>query len=61
MNQYKIGKKIGAGSFGIVYKVTHKLLEENRAMKIIYDYDQTEINEAKICLGMNHQNINPLH
>ncbi len=57
-------KKLGEGSYGVVWKVKHLLTSHNRAMKRIVknprakkDTEQNIINEIEILRKMDHPNI----
>lgn len=64
---YKLGKLLGCGGFGKVYKYRHELLEMDFAIKIFEpafasDDDKTEgekrfFREAKMLFHLNHENI----
>ena len=61
-NNYKILRLLGQGSFGIVYLVKHKLLNNLYAMKIIkktnkYEKEEIIMNEINILRKMDHPNI----
>lgn len=43
---YIIDKKLGEGSFGEVFLVTHKQLRAQRALKIINKYSKPHANAA---------------
>jgi len=62
---FKIGKQIGQGGFGVVYKVKHDLLKIDFAIKVfnpVFDEGkesdlQRFFREALILFEMQHQNI----
>ena len=61
-NNYKKEKKLGQGSFGTVYLVKHKLLNNLFAMKVIKKLNKNEkkeniMNEINILRKMDHPNI----
>ena len=65
-NNYKRIKMLGQGSFGTVYLVKHKLLNNFFAMKIIKKTNKNEkddviMNEINILRKMDHPNIVKIH
>ena len=58
--EYTLGQKINSGSFGTVYKATHKLTKQTRAVKVIkkHQAESKEIkNEVNILSKLVHPNI----
>jgi calcium-dependent protein kinase len=65
-NNYKRTKILGQGSFGTVYLVKHKLLNNLFAMKVIKKSNKNEkddvlMNEINILRKMDHPNIVKIH
>ena len=65
-NNYKRTKILGQGSFGTVYLVKHKILNNFFAMKVIKktnksDKDDVLMNEINILRKMDHPNIVKIH
>lgn len=63
-NYYKLIKKIGSGTFGIVYKVKHKFTNTYRAMKVVkrdtinYQDDNKQfLKEIEILSNLDHPNV----
>lgn len=59
-DDYMISGKIGEGSFGTVYKVTHKTLKINRALKTIKKRSGehfSSFEEIEILKKLDHSNI----
>ena len=61
---YRIGNKLGDGAFGSVRKITHRITNENRAVKTIHkknlrseDERQTFFNEVSVLRVVDHPNI----
>ena len=63
---YKIGRKLGEGSYGEVRLATHRQSKSKRAVKVIKkDFMNTDeqtklINEINILKEMDHPNILPI-
>ena len=65
-NNYKKTKVLGQGSFGTVYLVKHKLLNNFFAMKVIKKTNKSEkdevlMNEINILRKLDHPNIVKIH
>ena len=63
-NDYKLIKKLGSGTFGMVYKVKHKPTGSYRAMKVVkrdtvnyQDDEKTFLKEIEILSSLDHPNI----
>jgi calcium-dependent protein kinase len=56
-NYYLIISDLGSGSYGMVKKVKHKKLNEERAMKIVKKKAESSINEIEILKKISHPNI----
>jgi calcium-dependent protein kinase len=56
-NYYLIISDLGNGSYGMVKKVKHKKLNEERAMKIVKKKSESSINEIEILKKISHPNI----
>jgi calcium-dependent protein kinase len=54
---YNIISDLGNGSYGMVKKVKHKKLNEERAMKIVKKKAESSINEIEILKKVSHPNI----
>ncbi len=61
---YKIAEKLGAGSFGKVYKVIYLPLDQPRAMKVVsketlqyQDDDKKFLKEIEVLSQLDHPNI----
>ncbi len=68
MDQYVTKERIGSGSFGIVFKVTHRGTNEKMAMKKIADAFDVDhgingdiFRECVIQCVLDHPNIAPVH
>jgi calcium-dependent protein kinase len=59
-DHYVITGKIGEGSFGSVYKVRHKVLKLDRALKIIKKRSNANFSsfeEIEVLMKLDHPNI----
>jgi len=56
-NEFFNEGKLGKGSFGTVYKATHRLNGSVCAIKEVYSVDESAVNEIKILEALNHCNI----
>lgn len=69
LHQYKMGKKLGEGSFGVVYKIVEKLTDKPYAMKVVevggfFNKASTAENlfrEQKALLQLNHNHVVKLY
>eukprot|EP00826_Nyctotherus_ovalis_P048980 TRINITY_DN5843_c0_g1_i14.p1 TRINITY_DN5843_c0_g1~~TRINITY_DN5843_c0_g1_i14.p1 ORF type:complete len:482 (-),score=166.20 TRINITY_DN5843_c0_g1_i14:125-1570(-) len=64
-SEYKLGEKMGAGAFGVVWKCTHGITGQTRAVKIISKEDSEHVKtdielvkkELEILRTLDHPNI----
>ena len=57
---YSIEEEIGEGSFGKVYKIKHKKLQEIRALKVVNKVikeNYTSFEELEILRKLDHPNV----
>jgi len=62
-NDYILEDLLGRGGFGLVYRATHRLLQQTFALKILASNQLSEVNwqrfqrEAQVLARLNHPNI----
>ncbi len=66
--KYEVVERLGAGSFGEVFRVRHRVLETEMALKTLHPYLAHEpqvrerfLREARILVGLQHPNLVGLH
>lgn len=68
LGSYELVGRIGAGDLGVVYRAYHRLLGQERALKLLpahlsddQEYVEPFIREARLAASLKHPNIVQLH
>jgi alkyl hydroperoxide reductase subunit AhpC/tRNA A-37 threonylcarbamoyl transferase component Bud32 len=65
VGQYRIDAKLGAGSFGTVYRARDLTLDRTVALKVVHSSNQSLaaslLNEARAAAALNHPNVCTLY